>query len=293
MAAVVLVRQWGSAWGIVVYVLWWINTAMAVGSVMWIPYVYVKVQPPGLEAVAPGVLLPLISALTSAAGGGIICRYGALSDRLQIPVIVISYLEVGVGLPLAVTLSGVFVTRLFNKSFPGVEHVYEDMILCGPFGQGSFALQALGQVVSRGSFAGYDRGTFLTAEAAKPVAFASQLAGLLSWGYGTFWWVFAITSILHTFCSQIHGHRSTPFTMSAWAVVFPWGVYTNAAVELGKIMDSPAFKVWSTALLLILLMITVVNHIFTVKGLISGKLLGLKHGWRKRRPHTNNRDGTV
>lgn len=185
MAAVVLVRQWGSSWGIVVYILWWINTAMAVGSVIWIPYVYVKIQPPGLEVVAPGVLLPLVLALTSAAGGGIICRYGALSDRLQIPVIIISYLEVGVGLPLAVTLSGVFVTRLFNKSFPDVEHVYEDMILCGPFGQGSFALRALGQVVSRGSFAGYDRGydrgTFLTAEAAKPIAFASQLAGLLSW----------------------------------------------------------------------------------------------------------------
>jgi tellurite resistance protein TehA-like permease len=222
MAAVVLVRQWGSAWGIVVYVLWWINTAMAVGLVMWIPYVYVKVQPPGLEAVSPGVLLPLISALTSAAGGGIICRYGALSDRLQIPVIIVSYLEVGIGLPLAVTLSGVFVTRLFNKSFPSVEHVYEDMILCGPFGQGSFALQALGQVVSRGSFAGYGRGTFLTAEAAKPVAFVSQFAGLLSWGYATFWWVFAITSILHTFFSQIRDHRSTPFTMTAWAVVFPW-----------------------------------------------------------------------
>lgn len=70
---------------------------MAVGSVLWIPYVHVRVQPPGLEAVAPGVLLPLISALTSAAGGGIICRYGALSDRLQVPVIIVSYLEVGVG----------------------------------------------------------------------------------------------------------------------------------------------------------------------------------------------------
>lgn len=58
-------------------------------------------------------------------------------------------------------------------------------------------------------------------------------------------------------------------------------------------MDSPAFKVWSTALLLILLMITIANHIFTIKGLISGKLLGLKHGWRKRPSHTNDRDGTV
>lgn len=54
-------------------------------------------------------------------------------------------------------------------------------------------------------------------------------------------------------------------------------------------MDSPAFKVWSTALLLILLMITIANRIFTVKGLIFGKLLGLKHGWRKRPSQTNDR----
>lgn len=239
MVTVVLVRQWGSAWGIVVYVLWWINTAMAVASVMWIPYVHVKVQPPGLEAVAPGMLLPLISTLTSAAGGGFICRYGALSDDSQVPVIIVSYLEVGIGLPFAVTLSGVFVTKLINKSFPGIEHVCEDMILCGPFGQGSFALQALGQVVSRGSFAGYDRGTFLTTEAAQPVAFASQFAGLLSWGYGTFWWVFAITSILHTFFSQIRGHRNTRFTLSPWAIVFPWVcVETLLYVTLSDLFSS-------------------------------------------------------
>lgn len=202
MVALVLVRQWGPTWGIVAYVLWWTNTAMAVAAVMWIPYIFVKVQPPGLKAVAPGVLLPLISALTSAAGGDIICRYGPLSDRLRVPVIIVSYLEVGLGLPLAITLSDVFVTRLFNKSFPTVDHVYQDMILGGPFGQGSFALQVLGQAVSRGSFTEYDKGTFLTAKAATPIAFSSQFASLLAWGYGTFWWVFAITSIVHTLVSN-------------------------------------------------------------------------------------------
>lgn len=221
MIALVLVRQWGPAWGIVAYVLWWINTAMAVIAVMGIPYVFVKIQPPGVREVTPCVLLPLIAALTSAAGGGVICRYGALSDRLQIPVIIVSYLEVGLGLALAMAFNDVFVTRLFDQSFPPLEQIYQDMILCGPFGQGSFALQILGQVVSRGSFAGYDRGTFLTAEAARPIGFASQFAGLLAWGYGTFWWVFAIISILHTFISQPCGIRKSHFTLSAWALVFP------------------------------------------------------------------------
>lgn len=302
MIALVLVRQWGLGWGIVAYVLWWINTAMAVIAVMGIPYVFVKIQPPGVKEVTPCVLLPLIAALTSAAGGGVICRYGALSDRLQVPVIIVSYivsyLEVGLGLALAMASNDVFVTRLFDKSFPPLEQIYQDMILCGPFGRGSFALQVLGQVVSRGSFAGYDRGTFLTAEAAKPIGFASQFAGLLAWGYGTFWWVFAIISILHTFIAQPGGIRKSHFTLSAWALVFPMvsdrngplsiankannictivqGIYTNAAVQLGKIMDSPAFKVWSTVLLLLLVIIWIVNQILTAKGIYSGKILGAR-----------------
>ncbi|BCR92567.1 putative malic acid transport protein [Aspergillus chevalieri] len=281
MTTLVLVHSWGKAWGIVSYVLWWIDTGMAVVAVMVIPYVFAKVQPPGVKAILPGVLLPLISALTSAAGGGVICVYGQISSRLQIPVIIVSYLEVGLGLPMALGLSEIFATRLFDRSFPKLEQIYQDMILCGPFGQGSFALQVLGQAVSKGAFAEYNRGTFLTAQAAQPVAFASHLAGLLSWGYGTFWWCFAIISIVHTFISQPGGIRESQFSMSAWALVFPWGVYTNGAVQLGKIMDAPAFKVWSTALFILLLIICITLHIFTIKGLVTGKVLGLAHGWRK------------
>ncbi|KAJ5433327.1 uncharacterized protein N7458_012483 [Penicillium daleae] len=254
MIVLVLVRQWGSAWGIVAYVLWWINTAMAVISVMGIPYFFVKVQSPGVKAVTPCVLLPLIAAPTSAAGGGVICRYALSVTVYKFPSL------------LSLTL----------KSFPPLEQIYQDMILCGPFGQGSFALQALGQAVLRGSFAGYDQGTFLTAEAAKPIAFTSQFAGLLAWGYGTFWWIFAIISIIHTCISQPGGIRHSHFTLSAWALVFPMGVYTNAAVQLGKIMDSPAFKVWSTVLLLLLVIIWAVNHIFTIKGMNTGEIWGTR-----------------
>ncbi|KAE8140873.1 voltage-dependent anion channel [Aspergillus pseudotamarii] len=288
MTVLVLVRQWGAAWGIVAYVLWWINTAMAVVVVMGIPYVFVKIQSPGVKAVLPGVLLPLISALTSAAGGGVICQYGALGSRLQVPVIIVSFLEVGLGLTLAITLTDIFMTRLFDQSFPAMEEIYQDMILCGPFGQASFALQALGQAVLRDAFADYDRGTFLTAEAAKPIGFASELAGLLVWGYGTFWWCFAILSISHALISRARHRQHTSFTLAAWSLVFPWGVYTNAAVELGKLMDSPAFKVWSTALLIIVLVIWIVNHYFTVKGLVTGDLLGLNRVYESA-PITVNR----
>jgi hypothetical protein len=41
-------------------------------------------------------------------------------------------------------------------------------------------------------------------------------------------------------------------------------------------MDSPAFKVWSTVLLLLLVIIWIVNQILTAKGLYTGKILGAR-----------------
>lgn len=222
MTILTLVDDWGSSWGIVAYILWWINTAMAVIACMGIPYVFVKLQSPGIKAVPPSILLPLIAALTSAAGGGVLTQYGKLSADLQVPVIIVSYLEVGVGLAMAMAFTNIFFARLFDQSFLSVEQIHAVMILCGPFGQGSFALQALGQAVLKGSFAQYNEGVFLTGEAATPIGHVSQFIALLAWGYGTFWWCFAIVSIFHSFVAQPGGLRRSKFTLAAWALVFPW-----------------------------------------------------------------------
>jgi tellurite resistance protein TehA-like permease len=222
MIAVTVVREWGSGWGIVAYVLWWINTAMTVLVCIGLPYIFVMYEPPGLQDLTPATQLPLIAALTSAAGGGVICRYGALSYRLQVPIILVSYLLIGVAIPLALSLDTVFLTRLLNKSAPTKDGVYQEMILCGPWGQGSFALQVLGQVVMRGSFAGYAKGIFLTANAAQPVGYTSIFAGLLAWGQGSFWWAFAIISITHAAIGKPGGLRAMKFGLLNWSLVFPW-----------------------------------------------------------------------
>jgi tellurite resistance protein TehA-like permease len=51
------------------------------------------------------------------------------------------------------------------------------------------------------------------------------------------------------------------------------GVYTNAAVQLGKILDSPAFKVWSTVLAVLLVIIWLACIVFTIRGLIRRQLV--------------------
>lgn len=241
MTALTLISAWGPSWSLVAIILWWINTGMALLAVLGIPYVHVRLQPPGIAAVPPAILLPLIAALTSAAGGAVVCHSAnpsGTSARLQVPVIIVSYLEIGIGLPLALCFAAVYIARLLGNraSFPSQQEIYQTMILCGPFGQGSFALQMLGAVVQNGSFAKYDRGTFLTAHAAPVVGVVSQFAGLLSWGFGTLWWVFALLSISHTLLAQPGGWKATRFSLGAWSLVFPW-VRLAHSIILGILVD--------------------------------------------------------
>lgn len=222
MMALTLTPSWGPGWGMAAYVLWWINVAMAALACIAIPYVLTKVNGTGIDSTPPAALLPSIAALTIAAAGGVICRYGAISASLQVPVIIVSYLFVGIGLPLALIIDAVILARFFDRSFPMKQHIYQTMILCGPLGQGSFAMQILGTCVQRGAFAQYNTSSFLSATGASTIATSSQFLGLLTWGYGIFWWAFACIAILHDIISKPKALLQWDQTLSVWSIVFPW-----------------------------------------------------------------------
>ncbi|KAJ5615885.1 hypothetical protein N7537_000999 [Penicillium hordei] len=276
------VFQYGDTAGLAIYILWWVNTGMDMIACMVIPFMHLKMQQSGTRHVQADMLMPFLAILTSAAGGGVICHLARISPRLRVPAIIISYLEVGAGLAVVAAFDTIILYQYFGSPFQTADMVYQDMIMCGPYGQASVALQALGEAVMAGSFAAYDRGQLLTATAAGPFAFISHFTGLLVWGYGVFWWFFAILTICYTLHTQPRGWKQSRFTMSVWSVVFPWGTFTNAAVEFGRLMDSPAFNVFSTALLLLLVLMWVIIQILTLKGIVTGRVLGLDHGWKKR-----------
>lgn len=139
------VHEWGHSWIIVAYLLWWANTASSVLCCIGIPYVLIEYEPPGLDAFTRATRLPLVGALTSAAEGDVICRYGALIDRLQTPVIIVSYVFVGVALPPILGFDTVFLTRLFQKSSPSQMNTYQEMILCGPEAKSALHCRRLAQ----------------------------------------------------------------------------------------------------------------------------------------------------
>jgi hypothetical protein len=83
------------------------------------------------------------------------------------------------GLTLAAGVYSIILYQFFDRAFAAAYTVNQDMILCGPFGQVLFALQVLRQAVQADSFAAYNRGNILTAQAAAPIGFISQFIGLL------------------------------------------------------------------------------------------------------------------
>ncbi|TEA14049.1 Sulfite efflux pump SSU1 [Colletotrichum sidae] len=271
MASLTLVPGWGGPWSKIVYVLWWVAFGLAAVVSFLLPFVFIKVCPSGVPHISPATQLPLIAALTAAAGGGTVCSSAMLSSQQQVPVIIVSYLLVGMALPLAFALDLIFWARLLGNYHPPKQKAYQDMILCGPWGQSSFALQLLGQAVVKGAFASYNSGTFLTADAANPVGYTSMFAGLAAWGLGTFWWFFAIMGII-TVSFEQRRPKPIPYSLAGWALVFPWGVYTNAAIQLGKLLDSRAFRVWSTCLAIMLVVIWLVNVALTLKMLVLKRM---------------------
>lgn len=84
---------------------------------------------------------------------------------------IISYLLIGTALPLSLAYDAVVLARCFDKRFSTGHPTGQVFILCGPLGQGSFALQVLGEAVAGGSFASYDSGVSLTGRGAGRLAF--------------------------------------------------------------------------------------------------------------------------
>ena len=56
-------------------------------------------------------------------------------------------------------------------------------------------------------------------------------------------------------------------------------MYTNGAIQLGVVLNSRAFWVWSTTLTLLLVILWLLNAAASLLGVANGQLLDLNRGW--------------
>lgn len=224
-----ILGPWG--WAIAVHRLWWVSAGLSFAAVIIILYVFAHINPPSIAQLLPNTQLPLVAAITAAAAGGSICSEGYLSAEQQVPMILASYLLLGIAMPLVLILDALFLSRLYNETKEGktqetksnaMNLAYQSLVLVGPWSQANCALQRLGKSAMQGSFGPYNRGIMLTSQAAPVVGYSSMMLGLCFWGQATFWWLFALVSIAHAAVADSNTRGSVKFDLAAWSLVFPW-----------------------------------------------------------------------
>ena len=134
-------------------------------------------------------------------------------------------------------------------------------------GQASGAIQELGNAASK-NFGQYNQGTFLTQQATSPIASISVVLALMFVGFDLFWLMFALYFIVDG-----AAQRKLSFTMTWWSTIFPVATLNIALLNLSIEMDSPAFRVLTTGMLLILLIDYFICWGFTFWGIWEGRIL--------------------
>ena len=207
-----------------------------------------------IDGLTGAVLLPIVSTIVAAASGSIVANVLASSQAHT--TLTVSYILWGAGLPLALLVMVLYYQRLLLYHIPPREVIVSAFLPLGPLGQGSFAIQNLGKVAMKTEF--------INKEAGQVFYYAGILAGLVLWGYGTVWLLFAISAIAARTSDKI------PFNIGWWGFTFPLGVFTTATTALASNLPSHFFRVLGTIFSVIETMLWIVVSLFTIVKVAEG-----------------------
>ncbi len=164
------------------------------------------------------IIIPAVSVSTVSITGATVATFAKdLSARLAVPMMIVSFNWVGIGILLGLILYVYLFHSLLAQGWPPPDQTPTIFILVGPMGQSAAALQLLGGAATTyGRFADYNSGTFITAEAAKGVDAACVLIALLFNGLGIIWCLLGVYAMVEQALKK--ELRWTP----AWnATIFP------------------------------------------------------------------------
>lgn len=202
MFVYVCVSAWGP-WAMnLAWAMWWVDAALAMATCLFLPFAIMYVHHSGhssktLQDMTAVWLLPVVSTIVASATGGITAEALFEAGRTQhaLWTVVVSYVLLGTGLPLALVILVIYFQRLTLHRLPPLPMIVSVFLPMGPLGQGAFSLMQLGHVGS----------TILPTIQGIPMNIDNQagmvlrvfgvVVSLMMWGYGLAWLFFAIVSI--------------------------------------------------------------------------------------------------
>lgn len=281
--------RWGHhAFTIVAYVMWWICVVWSLAVTIWVFGKLIQKNQLAEQRMPTLIILAPVSASTVAVTGGVIVSKSyEISPRLGVPVIIVSFIMLGIGVLLGFMLSTYLFHDLLIKGWPPQAQIASVFIFVGPMGQSAAALQQLGSAarVYR-QFGGYDKGTFLTEQAAVPLEAACVLIALLLTGLGIMWTLFACLGMIEKAVK-----RELRWVPTWNSIIFPTGTLTTSTSLFAIEMDSAAWRVITSMLIIILAIVYIVNLAFTVVKVTKGELLIVREDPRIKKKIEENQKG--
>ncbi|KAG2230721.1 voltage-dependent anion channel [Thamnidium elegans] len=246
-------------WGMnLAFVLWCIQFVFTMFSCIAVPFYIIVHHNHQLESMNGTWLLPIVPAVVTGASGGLLANH--IDEHRGFIVLIISYITMGMGLCLALSIISIYFYRLAVHNLPPKEVIISSFLPLGPLGQGAFGMIQLGSASQRLLGDKYIMGLGNTAYG---VGF---LASLILWGYGVWYLCVAVFSVGITVKQRI------PFNMGWWGLTFPLGVFTSATVAIGGVLDSMFFLVLGAILTCILVVIWLSVMAKTLQGVFSGEM---------------------
>ena len=274
-----------SWWGgyhftVVSLVMWWFVMIWNSSLLFWAFITLFRNHDTSASRLPTSIIIPAVSVSTIAVTGATIVAYSNdLPTHFAIPVMILSFHWVGVGILLGLILYVYLFHELLAAGWPPPPATASMFIFVGPMAQSAAALQILGASANKyGRFADVNRGTFLTAEAAPGLEAACVLTALLLSGLGIIFFLLSVAAML-----QRAFQRQLTWTPTWNAIIFPSSTLTSSFILFAIEMDSSVYRVVSATMIVLLLLVFLVNIVFTVRRIYHGQLLVVREDWRVKR----------
>ena len=278
VAVVVSNTSWGGhPFSVVAFVMFWIVSFWDLIVLLWAFIILIRQHEANDRRIPFSIIVPAVSVATVAITGANVAAFAKdLSAKLAVPVMILSFNWVGIGIILGLILYVYLFHALLAQGWPPADATPTMFIMVGPMGQSAAALQILGAAATTyNRFADYNTGTFITAESGKSLASACVLWALLFNGLGVIWFFFAAWAMLEK--AYYKELRWTP----AWnAIIFPNGTLATSFAVFAIEMDSPAYRVITCILIIGLVIVYLFNLVMTFLRIYQGKLLIVREDWR-------------
>lgn len=242
MCALSAAPAWGSGFVTFTWVLWWIDSIIAVVISIGLPFLQFTRHTQSLDQITGIWLLPVVAPIVSAASGGIVAQL--LPPEHARLTIIVSYIQWGLGFSFAFMIMTLYYARLAIYKIPPATVIVSAFLPLGPCGQGAFGLLQLSSTLY--DMSKQDQGG-LTAPGEDTAIMAAAIYGvtipiaLILWGLGLAWLIIALSSLFDLWMVS-----NLSFNLGWWGFTFPLGVFCTATTQLGKELDSTAFKLLGT-----------------------------------------------